>query len=69
MSFEKQRCEKCRLVRFCVDVRSISEDMNVKHRWLCENCYGYTIEDARRKDTIRSIMIQCGIEDLDLQRN
>jgi len=69
MTFEKQICEKCRLLSYCVDTRSIGLEKKPKEIWLCELCYGFTIENAGTKDTIRSIMIQCGIEDLDVQGN
>jgi len=67
MSFEKQFCEKCRRLAYCVDTRSIGlmPPKKPKQTWLCENCYAWTMENAHTKDTIRSIMIQCGIEDIE----
>jgi len=70
MTFEKQICDTCHKMAFCVDTRSVGCKNPKKLIWLCEKCYGvFTIEYARTKDTIRSIMIQCGIEDLDVQGN
>jgi len=70
MSFEKQICEKCHLLRFCVDVISLDLPPNYtkkpKQKWLCEFCYGSILEFANTKDTIRSIMIQCGLEDIEI---
>ena len=66
MTFEKQKCDKCGVIAYCVDTRSISCKHKPQLIWLCETCYSmHTIECARTKDTIRSIMIQCGIEDLE----
>jgi len=73
LSFEKQFCEKCGRLCFCVDSESLDLPEKYSHKpkqkWLCSECYGWVLENAQTKDTIRSIMIQCGIEDLDLQRN
>lgn len=70
MTFEKQICDKCKKLAYCVDTRSIGCKNKPKLIWLCEFCYASnTIEFARTKDSIRSIMIQCGIEDLDVQGN
>jgi len=65
MSFEKQFCEKCKKLAYCVNTQSIGET-RLKQKWLCENCFAWLGKSyAQRKDTIRSIMIQCGIEDLE----
>jgi len=66
MSFEKQFCEKCGKLTFCVETNSvILGTLKIKQKWLCEYCFGWIKENANRKDTIRSIMIQCGIEDIE----
>jgi len=67
MSFERQICQKCHKINYCVDAYSIisSAKGDPTPKWLCEMCYGFEIEHASRKDTIRSIMIQCGIEDIE----
>jgi len=67
MTFEKQFCEKCGKLRFCVDSQSLSIKAKINPKWLCEYCFGWIFEEAHYKDTIRSIMIQCGIEDLEIQ--
>jgi len=69
MSFEKQFCEKCNKLLYCVDTKSLETYRQVKQKWLCENCLGYVMMSWRKKDEIRAIMIKCGIEDLDVQRN
>jgi len=69
MSFEKQLCEKCRLLRYCVDTSSLNIDPKYSHfpkqKWLCETCYGWILENAHTKDTIISILVQCGLEDIE----
>jgi len=69
MSFEKQFCEQCGNLRFCVDTRSIDAQTYrgkpLKQKWLCELCLAWSPGYAQRKDTIRSIMITCGIEDIE----
>lgn len=69
MSFEKQFCEKCGLLRYCVDTRSLDLPKKYTHKpkqkWLCSSCYGWVLENANTKDTIISIMVQCGIEDIE----
>jgi len=64
MSFEKQFCEKCGRLAYCVDTRSIGHH-KIKQNWLCEYCFGWVNHNAQQKDEIRAIMVQCGIEDLE----
>jgi len=61
MSFEKQICKKCGLVRFCYYHLNPKKE----NQWLCEPCYSWVIEQDTHKDEVRAIMIQCGIEDIE----
>lgn len=69
MSFEKQFCEKCGCPAYCVDTRSIDaktiSGKPLKQKWLCDDCLAWSPGYAQRKDTIRSIMITCGLEDIE----
>jgi len=64
MSFEKQICQKCDKLAYCVDTNSIGQD-TIRQKWLCEYCFGWVKDNAQKKDKIRAIMIECGIEDLE----
>jgi len=64
MSFERQNCERCHNMAFCVDLLSISEKQK-KTVWMCEYCLGFNLGYALQKDRIRQIMIAAGIEDLE----
>ena len=64
--FERQFCEKCRKLRFCVNTKSVPAN-TIKQTWLCDPCYSKTIEFAETKDHVLKIMIECGIEDLEVQ--
>ena len=67
MSFERQFCEKCNKLSFCVDTSSLEHTFTKqpKQKWLCDYCFSWLIGNAEKKDEIRQIMIECGIEDLD----
>jgi len=65
MSFERQFCEKCGKINYCVDVTSLNTPRKIKQKWLCEFCFGFVYYDAHKKDQIRKIMIECGIEDIE----
>ncbi len=64
MSFEKQICKKCGILRFCYD-HIVENYLGFNHAWLCESCYAWVLENSNHKDEVRQIMIECGIEDLD----
>ena len=61
MTFEKQQCEQCKKVSFCV----LHYKPGMEGFWYCEKCYSWVIEDADHKDKVLEIMINCGIEDLE----
>ena len=65
MTFEKQFCEKCNTLCFCVDTTSLNTIHKVKQKWLCEFCLGFVPMSAKKKDEVRQIMIECGIEDIE----
>lgn len=64
MSFERQFCEKCGKLLYCVDTKSLETYKKVKQKWLCEFCLGMITMNWPTKDEIRAIMIKCG-EDLE----
>ena len=60
---EKQVCEKCKKINFCIQI----EDKKKGLIWLCDNDFSWSINyQAEVKDKIRAIMIEQGIEDLDI---
>jgi len=65
MSFERQACESCHKMAFCVDLRSIITNTK-EEKWICEFCLGFVVGSANLKDKIRKIMITCGIEDIEI---
>jgi len=65
MTFEKQQCEKCKGVCFCILHYTTTRARGHVGNWYCENCYSWLLEDANHKDQVRQIMINCGIEDLE----
>jgi len=66
MSFEKQMCESCRKICYCVDLRSISvKYTGIKPKWICEFCIAFVVGNADLKDRVSRIMIANGIEDLE----
>jgi len=65
MSFEKQHCESCKKITFCVDLRSIVTNTQ-RQKWICEFCLGFVVGSATLKDKIRKIMITNGIEDIEI---
>ena len=63
-NFEKEECEMCHTIQFCLETITKHPTQS---RWLCENCFGWsTNHHAKIKDEIRKMMIQQGIEDLDI---
>jgi len=56
MTFEKQSCNRCTNIHYC---------MLVGHNWYCEPCFEEMINDPETKRQVEKIMIQCGIEDLE----
>jgi len=65
MSFEKQNCESCFKIAYCVDLTSIITNTK-KTKWICEFCLGFVVGSASLKDKIRKIMITSGIEDIEI---
>ena len=55
MTFEKQICFKCNDLTICYQHEL---------KWYCDNCFGWVIADANKKDEVAEIF--CGIEDLDV---
>ena len=64
MTFEKQQCSKCFKVNFCILHYTKNQG-----DWYCNNCYSWVLEDADHKDKVLEIMINCGIEDLEIGSN
>jgi len=65
MSFEKQNCENCERIAFCVDTLSLDLLRTPKEKWLCSLCFEWLVTKKQRGETVKQIMIQCGIEDLE----
>jgi len=67
MTFERQKCRKCKRICFCVDIRSldIRKQNDPYPTWVCEYDLGWVLAPANSKDKIRQIMIDCGIEDIE----
>jgi len=61
MTFEKQQCEKCHRVCFCI----LHYQKN-KGFWLCDNCYSWIIEDATIKDQMLETYKKFGMEDIEI---
>ena len=61
---EREFCEKCNEVHFCIQIYDEKERALI---FLCDNCFSWAINyHATTKDEIRKIMIDQGIEDLDI---
>jgi hypothetical protein len=55
--FERQICNGCQKAQFCI---------RKELEWLCQDCFSWAVDYAEHKDMINEIMVQQGIEDLDL---
>jgi len=62
MTFEKQICEKCKDLTICF-LHIANNPSTKSNGWYCDNCYGWVIENANKKDHVAEIF--AGIEDLD----
>jgi len=61
MTFEKQQCETCKRVCFCI----LHYTKEPKGFWYCDKCYAWIIEDATKKDSMLLQYAKLGIEDLE----
>jgi len=64
-NFEIQKCSKCHKVEPCIEKITNSHRAGIVHSWYCKFCYGWTKTDAKIKDEVYQIMVQCGIEDIE----
>lgn len=64
-TYERQFCGNCKKICYCVETSSLNTDKKIKHAWLCEFCLGFIYLDAKKKDEMRAILIECGIEDIE----
>jgi len=66
MTFEKQICKKCKDLTICYHYVPEIFHENKAHvgNWYCDNCFGWVIADANKKDEVSEIF--AGIEDLDI---
>ena len=56
MTFEKQFCNRCTNIHYCILTGS---------KWYCEPCFDEMINDPQQKKQIEKILIDCGLEDLE----
>ena len=63
-NFEKGICDKCKKIHFCIQTYDTKKKEFV---FLCDDCFSWSVNyHADVKDEIRKLMIECGIEDLEL---
>jgi len=56
MTFEKQFCCRCTNMDFCILVGK---------KFYCSSCFEAVNSDPQQKKEIETIMIECGIEDIE----
>jgi len=56
MIFEKNRCDRCERMCFVCVLKDIR---------YCDACFDIMINDLETKKLMKTILIQCGIEDLE----